>query len=310
VPLNAPLSIEGGEFFFLNIPSISGTQWHPFSLAMLDTPGELSGAGAVQDKGAVGGAQQESEEAEDGQAGTVTAAAAARYSSGKSVVASQASGEFSGHTGMAFLVKNMGEGTWTGDLNAMGLAAAESDKAAVDVRLDGPYGLLSVDVARYKSIVLFAGGIGVTPMLSVLQRMASSVSSSSTDHPETGAQPAKTLSHVTFVWASRELPPLLPEVAGVLREAEAKGANVVIHNTDRNANVSADMEGVLPAFSDMLQSIKSGRADPAAILDNVIMNNAGSEVAVLTCGPEPFVQGVEAAARPRGCHVHKETFAF
>jgi hypothetical protein len=30
VPLNAPLNIEGGEFFFVNIPSISGLEWHPF----------------------------------------------------------------------------------------------------------------------------------------------------------------------------------------------------------------------------------------------------------------------------------------
>ncbi|CAN0514195.1 unnamed protein product, partial [Discosporangium mesarthrocarpum] len=37
------------------------------------------------------------------------------------------------------------------------------------VRLDGPYGVCRVPFRAYDTVVMFAGGIGVTPMLSIVR---------------------------------------------------------------------------------------------------------------------------------------------
>eukprot|EP00611_Tribonema_gayanum_P018023 TRINITY_DN31077_c0_g1_i1.p1 TRINITY_DN31077_c0_g1~~TRINITY_DN31077_c0_g1_i1.p1 ORF type:complete len:543 (-),score=128.71 TRINITY_DN31077_c0_g1_i1:690-2216(-) len=62
---------------------------------------------------------------------------------------------------ITFHIKNMGDGTWTEGIH----------KRIVDgsiVRLDGPYGAISIAYERSDQLLLVAGGIGVTPMMSVL----------------------------------------------------------------------------------------------------------------------------------------------
>ena len=91
----------------------------------------------------------------------------------------------------------MGPGTWTGKLHQLVVTASQHQRegigqespkggltsvavgsstvnpegirmamlGGVKVLLDGPYGKLSVPVDRYGSLVLVAGGIGITPEL-------------------------------------------------------------------------------------------------------------------------------------------------
>ena len=79
-----------------------------------------------------------------------------------------------------FHIKNMGPGTFTGHLASIAQAQrdiAQSEKQdlatplKISVKLSGPHGSLSINLADYQHIVLIAGGIGITPMLPILDRI-------------------------------------------------------------------------------------------------------------------------------------------
>ena len=64
---------------------------------------------------------------------------------------------------MQFVIRSLGD--WTGNINRL--------KAGETVFIDGPYGLFSHMVSSENDpIIMIAGGIGITPMLSMLRYMA------------------------------------------------------------------------------------------------------------------------------------------
>ena len=71
-----------------------------------------------------------------------------------------------------FSIKDQGDGTWTGRLAA--LAKSHSSCSGADeplyVSLDGPYGR-AINYSEYEDVVLVAGGIGITPMASIVAEM-------------------------------------------------------------------------------------------------------------------------------------------
>ncbi|KAJ9435139.1 Ferric reduction oxidase 5 [Diplonema papillatum] len=108
-----------------------------------------------------------------------------------------------------FYVKNMGRGSWTDRL--VSLPFGPSD--AVPVRMEGPYGSLTFDYKAYDKLVLIAGGIGVTPMLSLLRSL----------EPEKSA---------VLVWTVHD-PNLVRFVGEELRELTAArtGFHAIMHYT-------------------------------------------------------------------------------
>ncbi|EOA12982.1 hypothetical protein CARUB_v10025968mg [Capsella rubella] len=63
------------------------------------------------------------------------------------------------------------EGEWTNSVyNKVEEAANSENKIAI--RVEGPYGPASVDFLRYDNLFLVAGGIGITPFLSILHELA------------------------------------------------------------------------------------------------------------------------------------------
>merc|ERR1712065_69927 len=69
---------------------------------------------------------------------------------------------------------------------------------AVPVWIDGPYGSLP-DLSKFKVILLCAGGVGVTPMISLLQWLARAASS----HNHTDG--SFCLKNIVFLWTARDL---------------------------------------------------------------------------------------------------------
>jgi len=55
-------------------------------------------------------------------------------------------------------------GNWTRNLHKLA-----QKEAYLTLRVDGPYGNLNLNYQRYPKILLIAGGIGITPVLSILQ---------------------------------------------------------------------------------------------------------------------------------------------
>ncbi|KAJ0229616.1 Ferric reductase transmembrane component-like domain-containing protein [Hirschfeldia incana] len=115
LPKDPRLNYLPSSFIFVNIPSISQFQWHPFSIT----------SSSSVDK----------------------------------------------HT-MSVMMKC--EGKWTDSVYKKVEEAAISDTKInnITIRVEGPYGPTSVDFLRYDTLFLVAGGIGITPFLSILQELA------------------------------------------------------------------------------------------------------------------------------------------
>ena len=67
------------------------------------------------------------------------------------------------------LCKDMGPGTWTGELAAAAARDPTGLLAHTDVQWTGPFGSLQVPLGATRVAVLVAGGIGVTPILNLLR---------------------------------------------------------------------------------------------------------------------------------------------
>ncbi|KAF5175995.1 Ferric reduction oxidase 8 protein [Thalictrum thalictroides] len=78
------------------------------------------------------------------------------------------------------------EGWWTNSLYNKILAAVDSGANQVKcllISVEGPYGPVSTEFLRYDSLLLVAGGIGLTPFLSILQEIGSAENSTKSALP-------------------------------------------------------------------------------------------------------------------------------
>ncbi|CAL8138759.1 unnamed protein product [Prunus armeniaca] len=69
------------------------------------------------------------------------------------------------------------EGSWTSSLSHMIQTRQESDgdrTKYIPIAVEGPYGTVSMDFLRYDSLLVVSGGIGITPVLSIIQELSSS----------------------------------------------------------------------------------------------------------------------------------------
>jgi len=94
---------------------------------------------------------------------------------------------------IGFHIKAMGPGTFTAAL----AAKAQNGPVHIDVRLRGPYGSLSINIFLYNHLVLIAGGIGITPMLPILDRIRYWCSDNKNNK-------VSHLRAVTIIWVARQ----------------------------------------------------------------------------------------------------------
>jgi len=157
------------------------------------------------------------------------------------------------------------------------------------IKMDGPYGRVGVKLSDYKIIVLIAGGVGVTPMISILKDLL---------------QTSKgLLTKVYFLWIVRD--PLAFEwFADALKAAEANTQFDVRLFATRGKPTDSGLKfsSARPNFQDIFNKIKTTHA-------------AEGPIAVLACGPEPMVEetnklSISESNNSIQFHYHKETFCF
>ncbi|KAK4489024.1 hypothetical protein RD792_004816 [Penstemon davidsonii] len=88
------------------------------------------------------------------------------------------------HT-MSVIVKS--EGQWTRSLYNKILDeqdAEENQRQCIPIAVEGPYGPASLHFLRYNKLILVAGGIGVTPFLSILQEIGSNLGHGGNRYPD------------------------------------------------------------------------------------------------------------------------------
>ncbi|KAK6123566.1 hypothetical protein DH2020_042687 [Rehmannia glutinosa] len=80
------------------------------------------------------------------------------------------------------------EGQWTNSLYNHILADQHDSEAdqrkCIPVAIEGPYGPASLEFVRHDNLLLVAGGIGITPFLSILRELSSNLSNSRNGYPD------------------------------------------------------------------------------------------------------------------------------
>lgn len=178
-------------------------------------------------------------------------------------------------------------------------ASQSSAQPSLRVKVDGPYGKSSIDFTEYRTVLLVAGGVGVTPMISLLRNLV--------DRQKTRL-PIITQS-IYFVW-------VIPDIdsynwlAGEIEEILNLAAS--LPKTQYLLDLSVYMtRGVTTPSSIFFQ----GRPDFSFLMQKIKHSHGSGDVAVGACGPAVMVKGVRNAAVEKSdlnglFHVHNEVFEF
>ena len=195
---------------------------------------------------------------------------------------------------VSLYIKSNGVEKFTGVLaNETGMGKWKGGTAT----LLGPYGSFMVDPWSKRSVVMISGGIGITPMLSVLQHLLTTPRS---DGPEL----------ITWIWTVREEDVLLllcEALEDILSSVGKADVDARIYLSKEPSGSRPRINGVPPAVASRLHG---GRPD----LNAAIYHGAGkadaSDVGVFTCGPDVLTEQVATITAGYGFAFHEETFAF
>jgi ferredoxin-NADP reductase len=183
-------------------------------------------------------------------------------------------------------------------------AHASAHTSPLRARVDGAFGGPALALHRYTSVLLVAGGVGITPFVSVAAHLIALAAAK--DAP---------LRAASLLWAVRDadaphawLPELLPSL-------HASGLFCVRVCVTGGGGAARDAEegGVVLRRAGSGVVLQRGRPDVAAAVRQAVAAAAvtgapPSRVAVLACGPSGLVAAAQAAAAAAGAHFHSETF--
>lgn len=241
-------SFRAGQYAFINIPSISPLEWHPFTIS--SSPDE---------------------------------------------------------TAITFHIKNMGKNTWTSRLARIYGIDSESFSSIPTlpiVNIDGPYGN-PPDFTEHRNIILVAGGIGITPIISIFKDL---YRLHRQNHVKT-----RQIKNVYLLWVVRDVQSLdmfrdfFDEVMDTASTDTivASMFHIMLRVTQRSFSAPKVVDG----------------ADPAAINPTPVMGRpnmqrefsdiarvSGSDAIAMVCGPAPMVAEVENASYQCKFELHMETF--
>lgn len=165
------------------------------------------------------------------------------------------------------------------------LAGEAEHITRASVHATGPYGNLQVPVERVERLVLVAGGVGITPMLHILNEAVSSGLATS----------------VVLVWVCRS-PALMSYVL-----SSASGLLPPLGGTFRQASVFCTAPGTeTPEPSGF--SIAPDRPNFFQLFSEVM--TTGQRTGCYICGPAGLMNAARDAAVATGMAVHQEIFEF
>lgn len=183
-------------------------------------------------------------------------------------------------------------GDWTRELAALFRHPAKSLPYII---LDGGYGAATVDVFKFKVVMLIGAGIGVTPYASVLKTIKTQLEGESSLY--------KTIK-VYFFWICRDtscfewFQDLLEKI-----EIENKHVSIDIYtyitgnfveHQIQNISLNDTIDGLDP-ITGLKSLTRFGRPNWELIFEQVDNNHLSADVGVFYCGPKPLSQALQTA---------------
>ncbi|KAK5996192.1 Superoxide-generating NADPH oxidase heavy chain subunit B-like protein [Cladobotryum mycophilum] len=214
------------------------------------------------------------------------------------------------------------------DGNTMEMApmTAGSDTGLVDmarppkVRIDGPYGVGRIQWGQHPVVVLVAGGIGITPSISIATHIVNQAAAGVIPPNGPGW-------HVHLLWTVKDLSNLawfeeeLKNLATMASDpAVSATLDVTIHVTKDNVSRMETASVTEQTVEKMYRyegpgQVFQGRPDMMKWFEDVRDTRRGMDASVNLCGPTPMVDSARTAASKASCedilfHVEEEVFNF
>ncbi|OQR89205.1 transmembrane protein, partial [Thraustotheca clavata] len=187
---------------------------------------------------------------------------------------------------ITFYLKTMGKGKFVDSLYNVVKTRTNHGRATIPVLIGGPYGKLSVDILQYQVVILVAGGIGITPMLSLVNQFRN--------------KQGKAGGVFHLYWTVREVNSLL-----MVDKQMYPLPQSLVHKFYVTA---ASTEGQITTSSGLQQHYYAKRPVWDELINPVAF--VGKSVCVLTCGPGQLTRDIQRVARQCGYDFHKEEFEF
>nr|CCA27171.1 transmembrane protein putative [Albugo laibachii Nc14] len=212
-------------------------------------------------------------------------------------------------TTIGFCIKaQTNTGAYTSKLRRL----AQKNEESLSIRLCGPYGNPTVNVNEYKTIILAAGGVGITPLLSLINQTLHLNGSS-------GGDKTSHARDIILVWSVRNTQDLLmvdaflpattsPPIGSIQQDSSVPELGAFI-NVSYNFYVSAaNTDGVVTRSNCELLTFRPGRP----ILDEYLNTSrfVDGDVAVMACGPPTLIAEAQRLARSCDFPFHQETFSW
>eukprot|EP01006_Ploeotia_vitrea_P014002 TRINITY_DN3699_c0_g1_i1.p1 TRINITY_DN3699_c0_g1~~TRINITY_DN3699_c0_g1_i1.p1 ORF type:complete len:209 (+),score=10.84 TRINITY_DN3699_c0_g1_i1:89-628(+) len=170
------------------------------------------------------------------------------------------------------------------------------------VSVEGPYGRLSVPLGSTPIVVLIAGGIGITPIISILSYLA------------TSTKTALDVKQIVFIWTVRNNHMIRAFQDDLVQAYGSKIVQLHIYNSHGGSphqdNTAVGSTESPPKYLEAFH----GRPDIHKLLTEV--SQTASMVGVYACGPDTLMSSVETAVAhlnsSTSAHflLHTETFAL
>jgi hypothetical protein len=231
---------------------------------------------------------------------------------------------------MTFHARSMGPDSWTDNLAQLpGKDISNTQSASsVAVKFDGPFGGLTVRLSRYDRIVLVCGGIGITPVISLLEHVIAHLDD----------EKYRNLKQIDLHWVVRGLAPLYTDVFGprlmkILSNLAPAGSTDLVVKSESELGVDFSKRrlvaltheqsgnnvklGVSVYYTTRLSkvenfqtvSIVQERPNLQSLLQTV--SKTSQLACVFVCGPASLSNSVSEHSRVySNIHVHKETFGY
>lgn len=166
------------------------------------------------------------------------------------------------------------------------------------IQIDGPFGAASEEVFKFKYVLLWAAGIGVTPFASILKQIKYQISKNETK-----------ISTVEFYWISRDMR-CFEWFIDLLKNLENTCDFLTIHLFFTGSS-QKEADGTAGSEESVLSGLKSqthyGRPDIKAIFRQKAEEYRGCKVGVFFCGP-PIVSKELYSACGSFSNFEKKTF--